>query len=61
MSNVKKEDIPNLVLYAVALAMSIVSLVLGFVGEVETDTIFTLLGIGMFCLAVAGINKIEKS
>ncbi len=41
--------------------MSIVSLVLGFVGEVETDTIFTLLGIGMFCLAVAGINKIEKS
>ena len=61
MSNIKKEDIPNLVLYAVALAMSIVSLVLGVVGEIETDTIFTLLGIGMFCLAVAGINKIEKS
>ena len=56
----EKQNIPMLVLYAVALGMGIVSVVLQFVGEVDTDTILTLLGIGVFCLAVAGINSLEK-
>ena len=58
---VEKQDIPMLVLYAVALGLGVVSLVLTFVGEGNTDTILTLIGIGVFCLAVAGINTLQKS
>lgn len=47
----------TLVLYALALAMGIVSIVLSVIGE-PVDVI--LLGIGVAALGLAGLNKIEK-
>jgi len=39
--------------------MGIVSVVLVIIGEGSTETILTLLAIGMFCLGLAGINSLE--
>jgi len=57
----EEQNILMLVLYAVALGMGIVSVVLQFVGEGNTNTILTLLGIGVFCLGLAGINSLDKN
>ena len=57
--NSEERDILMLVLYAVALGMGIVSVVLVIIGEGSTETILTLLAIGMFCLGFAGINSLE--
>jgi hypothetical protein len=51
------ENIVSIVLYAVALAMGIVSIVLNVLGE-PVDLI--ILAIGLTALALAGLNAIEK-
>jgi len=59
----KMEDpkkIINLVLKAVAVGMSVASIVMGFLPDVaDVDTHVTLLGIGLFTLAVAALQKEE--
>ena len=48
----------NLVLKAVAVGMSVASIVLGFLPDAaDTDTQLTLLGIGLFALALAALQK----
>ncbi len=51
------ENIVSMVLYAVALAMGIVSIVLNVLGE-PVD--FIMLSIGLTALAIAGLNAIDK-
>jgi len=54
----KSEKIIGLVLKAVAIGMSIVSIVMGFIpGAADVDTHITLLGIGLAALAVAALMK----
>ena len=58
MENPRK--IISLVLKAVAVGMSVVSIVLGFLPDAAgIDTQITLLGIGLFALAVAALQKEE--
>ena len=50
-----------LVLKAVALAMGVASIVMGFIpAAADMDTHITLLGIGLFALALAALQKEEK-
>jgi hypothetical protein len=52
--------IVNLVLKAVAVGMSVASLVMGFLpGVASVDTHITLLSIGLAALAVAALQKEE--
>ena len=56
----KSEKIIDLVLKAVAVGMSIASIVMGFIPEAaDVDTHLTLLGIGLAALAVAALMKGE--
>ena len=58
MENPKR--ITNLVLKAVAVGMSVASLVLGFLPDVaDVDTHITLLSIGLAALAIAALQKEE--
>ena len=52
-------SIVDLVLKAVALAMSIATVVLGFLGAASLETRVTLLGIGLFTLALAALQKAD--
>lgn len=52
------EKITGLVLKAVAVGMSIASIVMGFIPDAaDTDTHITLLGIGLAALAVSALMK----
>jgi hypothetical protein len=54
------QRIISLVLKAVALAMAVVSIVLGFLPEAaDISTQVTLLSIGLFTLSVAALQKDE--
>jgi hypothetical protein len=53
----KVQGIVSLVLKAVAVGMSTASIVLGVLGEADVNTHVTLLGIGLFTLAVAALQK----
>ena len=54
----KSKKITGLVLKAVAVGMSIGSIVMGFIpGAADVDTHITLLGIGLAALAVASLMK----
>jgi uncharacterized membrane protein (Fun14 family) len=54
------QRIISLVLKAVAVGMSVVSIVLGFLPEAaDTATQVTLLSIGLFTLSVAALQKEE--
>jgi putative Mn2+ efflux pump MntP len=60
MERSKAQRISSLVLKAVAIGMSVVSIVLGFLPAVaDVDTLITLLSIGLFALAVAALQKEE--
>lgn len=61
MSKVENaRNIINLVLKAVALAMGVVSIVLGFLPQAaNVETQVTLLSIGLFALALAALQKEE--
>jgi hypothetical protein len=61
--NMKKSEtqrITGLVLKAVALAMGVASIVMGFIpNAADIDTHITLLSIGLFALALAALQKEE--
>ena len=60
MSKSEIQRIVGLVLKAVAVGMSVVSIVMGFLPGVATvDTHITLLSIGLFTLAIAALSKEE--
>ena len=60
MEKSKAQRISSLVLKAVAIGMSVVSIVLGFLPAVaDVDTLITLLSIGLFALAVSALQKEE--
>ena len=50
-------SIADLVLRAVALAMSVASVVLGILNVASLETHVTLLGIGLFTLALAALDQ----
>ena len=57
MSNPETKRITRLVLKAVAVGMSVASIVMGFIpGVADTDTQITLLGIGLAALAIAALQ-----
>lgn len=53
------EKVVIYILYAIALAMGVATVVLSQLGEPLT-TFIPLLGIGMFALAVAGLTSVEN-
>ena len=55
----KTQQISTLVFKAVALAMAVASVVLSILDEASVETHVTLLGIGLFALAVASLQKIK--
>ena len=58
MNQSETQNITGLVLKAVAVGMSITSIVLGFIPNVsDVDTQITLLSIGLAALAVAALMK----
>lgn len=60
MKKSETQRIIGLVLKAVAVGMSIASIVMGFIPEAaDVDTHITLLGIGLAALAVAALQKEE--
>ena len=50
-------EILPLVFKAVGLAMGVASIVLTVVGEADTDTLITLLSIGLASLGIASLNQ----
>ncbi len=53
------QRIISLVLRALAIGMSIVSIVLGYLGEADVNTHITLLGIGLAAFAIASFQNEE--
>ena len=53
------QEIIPIVLKAVALAMGVVSIVLGILNVADASTQITLLSIGLFALALAALQKEE--
>jgi hypothetical protein len=49
-------QIVNIVFKAVAVGMSVAAIVLGALGTANLPLLVTLLGIGLFCLAVASLK-----
>lgn len=49
----------DLVLRAVGLAMGVAAIVMSILGSVETDTLITLLAIGVFCLGLAALSQVQ--
>ena len=47
----------SFVLRAVAMAMAVASIVLGILGTADTDTLITLLSIGLFTLALDSLDR----
>lgn len=56
-STSKVSTIISLVLRAVAMAMAVVSIVLGILGVASTETMVTLLSIGLFTLALDALDR----
>ena len=51
------QSLVQVVLKAVALGMSVASMVLGYIGTVDTGTQVALLSLGLFALAVAALQN----
>jgi hypothetical protein len=49
----------DLVLKAVGLAMGVAVVVMGILGAADTDTLITLLGIGLFCLGLSALDQVN--
>jgi hypothetical protein len=47
----------SFILRAVAMAMAVATIVLGFLGTADTGTLVTLLGIGLFTLALDALDR----
>ncbi|MFN2125765.1 MAG: hypothetical protein ACK2U0_18755 [Candidatus Promineifilaceae bacterium] len=50
-------NIISLVLRAVAMAMAVAAIVLGILGTADTDTLITMLSIGLFTLALDSLDR----
>lgn len=53
----KTQSVTQTVLKAVALGLSVASLVLGYLGTIEPATQLSLLAIGVFALSIAALQK----
>jgi hypothetical protein len=51
------QEIVQTVLKAVALAMAVASIVLGYLGEAEPSTQVTFLSIGLFALSIVALQS----
>jgi hypothetical protein len=49
----------NTVLKAVAVGMSVAVLVFSYLGNISTETLIGLLGLGLFAVSVAALQKKE--
>lgn len=47
----------SLILRAVAMAMAVAAIILGTLGAVEPESLITLLGIGLFTLALDALDR----
>ena len=47
----------SFILRAVAMAMAVATVVLSILGTADTDTLITLLGIGLFTLALDALDR----
>ena len=56
-SQTKVSVMISLILRAVAMAMVVVTLILSILGTAEPNTLFTLVGIGLFTLALDALNR----
>ena len=52
--------IVDLVMRAVGLAMGVAAAVMSMLGFADTDTMITLLAIGMFCLGIASLSEFKN-
>jgi hypothetical protein len=50
-------NIISFVLRAVAMAMAVAAIVLGILGTADTETLITLLSIGLFTLALDSLDR----
>jgi hypothetical protein len=56
-SSERVSTIISLVLRAVAMAMGVATIVIGILGAAEAETLITLLGIGLFTLALDALDR----
>ena len=54
------KSITKLIFYAIGLGMGVVTVITATLGTLELKTVATLLGIGMFCLGLAGLDSINN-
>ena len=57
----KFNAIVDLVLKAVGMAMGVAALVLSILGVAETETVITLLSMGVFRLGLAALSKVDDN
>ena len=55
----KISAIIDLVLRAVGLAMGVAVVVMSILSTAETNTLITLLGIGLFCLGLSALDQVN--
>ncbi len=55
------KSIINIILYVIALIMGIASIIFSYTGLPWTYDTEPLLGIGILCIALAGLNAISKN
>lgn len=58
MAKKSNEEIPEIVLNAVALGMGVCAVVLSLLGG-DQAPVSVILGVGLACLGIAGLSKIE--
>jgi hypothetical protein len=56
-STSRVSTIISFILRAVAVAMAVATIVLGFLGTADTSTLVTMLGIGLFTLALDALDR----
>ncbi len=52
-----KKELVKLILTGVSLAMGVAVVVLSILGELKSESGITMLGIGLFCLALSSLQK----
>ena len=53
----QNQSLTSIIFKGVALAMGVAAVVLGILGGTSVTTLVTLLGIGLFCLALWALQK----
>ena len=54
------QSISKLIFYGIALAMGVATIITANLDTLEIKTVATLLGIGVFCLGLAGLDSLNK-